>query len=367
MSTADYSEYLNSDKWKLVRRQAIERAGYHCQVCNSPDGLDAHHRTYERLGNELPEDITVLCDNCHTLFHESRSSASIASLVEALNDTYTRIDERMGRKDPNAVSGIATGFVDLDQLTAGLQDSELIVIAARPGVGKTGFALNIARHVVVEQKLPILFSSLDQTRIELCERLLSAQGRVDGHKLRTGHLSKDDIQRLHVAGEVLRNAQLYSNDSPYQHLPHIVATLGKLVRERGVRLAIIDSIDLIEPPSGNRNFRPEQIATIARRLKRLARELKLPLVVIANLTRMAEDRQDHRPRLADLGALEQYADVCLFLHRPGRFEELTKDNKVEVIVAKQRNGPVGDLTLFYRKEYQLFENYDPKFDDDFKT
>jgi replicative DNA helicase len=280
-------------------------------------------------------------------------------LLTALNEAYTRIDQRAGRTDPNAISGVASGFIDLDQLTAGFQNSELIILAARPSVGKTAMALNIVRHVIVEEQMPVLFVSLEQTRIELAERLLAAQARVDSHKLRKGHLSGDDIGKLHGAGDVLRNAQLYIDDSPSQGMLRIMANARRLKIRNGIRLVVIDYLQLIDPEN-RRDPRQEQVAQISRRLKHLARELEIPVMALAQVNRSSEDRTDHRPRLADLresGSIEQDADTCLMLHRPGRFDGSQEDNIIEVIVAKQRNGPTGEVTLAYLKQYMRFENY----------
>jgi replicative DNA helicase len=266
----------------------------------------------------------------------------------------------MGRKDPNALSGIATGFVDLDALTAGFQNNELIIIAARPSIGKTAFSLNIARHVAVEEQMPVLFVSLEQSRVEIAERLLAAQARVDSHKLRKGHLSGDDMGKLHVAGDVLRHANLFIDDSPSQGMLRIAANARRLkIRKPGIRLVVIDYLQLIEPEN-RRDPRQEQVAQISRRLKHLARELEIPVIALAQVNRSSEDRQDHRPRLADLresGSIEQDADTCLMLHRPGRFDGGQEDNIIEVIVAKQRNGPTGEVTLAWIKNYMRFENY----------
>jgi len=344
---------------RIVRDKALVRNLIHASTEILRDAYDQSQPAEELLGNAERKILDIA---------EKGVTGNTTTLLDALNAAYTRIDQRMGRKDPNAISGIATGFVDLDQLTAGFQNSELIIIAARPSVGKTAFALNIARHAVVEERLPVFFVSLEQTRIELAERLLCAQARVDSHKLRKGHLSGEDIGKLHAGGDVLRNARLFLDDSPSQGLLRIAASARRLKIREGIRLVVVDYLQLIEPEN-RRDPRQEQVAQISRRLKFLARELEVPVIALAQVNRASEDRQDHRPRLADLresGSIEQDADTCLMLHRPGRFEDLSKDNKLEIIVAKQRNGPTGDLTLFYRKEYMLFENYDPTFDNDFR-
>jgi replicative DNA helicase len=286
------------------------------------------------------------------------------TLTEALHDAFTRLDSRIG-KDTLSISGIPTGYVDLDNITAGLQNSELVIIAARPSVGKTAFALNIVRNVIIEDKLPVLFFSLEQSRIELAERLLCCQSRVDSHKIRKGHLSSDDIQKLMDAGDVLRKARLYIDDTPSRSMLQIAATSRRLMkkheRDGGLRLVVIDYLQLIEPEN-RRDPRQEQVAQISRRLKHLARELSIPVVALAQVNRASEDRQDHKPRLADLresGSIEQDADTCMMLHRPGKFDGTQDDNILEVIIAKQRNGPTGEVTLTYLKQFMRYENYQP--------
>jgi replicative DNA helicase len=345
--TAANAEYYA----KIVREKAITRSLIHASTEILRDAYDQAQPAEEMLGAAERKVLDIA---------DKGVTSNTYTLYSALNDAYTRIDQRAGRKDPNAISGVASGFVDLDQLTAGFQNSELIILAARPSVGKTAMALNIVRHVIVEERLPVLFVSLEQTRVEMAERLLAAQARVDSHKLRKGHLSGDDISKLHAAGDVLRPAQLFIDDSPSQGMLRIAANARRLrIREPKIRLVVIDYLQLIEPEN-RRDPRQEQVAQISRRLKHLARELEIPVMALAQVNRTSEDRQDHRPRLADLresGSIEQDADTCLMLHRPGRFDGDKEDNVVEVIVAKQRNGPTGDITLAWIKQYMRFENY----------
>jgi replicative DNA helicase len=279
------------------------------------------------------------------------------TLAQAIQDAYDRIDRRH-QDDPWSMSGLPTGYVDLDEKTAGLQNSELVIVAARPSVGKTAFALNLARHIVVENDLPALFVSLEQSRIELAERLLCCQARVDSHKLRTGHLSSEDMNKLIDAGGVLRSARLYIDDTPGQGLLRIAANARRLKLRENIRVIFIDYLQLIEPDN-RRDPRQEQVAAISRRLKHLARELKIPVVALAQVNRSSEDRQDHKPRLADLresGSIEQDADTVMMLHRPELYEPGQDEGTVQVLIAKQRNGPTGDLTLAYIKQFMRFEN-----------
>lgn len=280
------------------------------------------------------------------------------TLHQALNEAYDRIDNRH-QQDQTSISGLPTGFVDLDEKTAGLQNSELVIIAARPSHGKTAFALNIARHIAVEDGQPVFFVSLEQSRIELAERILCCHARVDSHKLRKGHLASDDMQKLIEAGGVLRDAKLFIDDTPNQGMLRIAANARRLKLRHGIKLVMIDYLQLIEPDN-RRDSRQEQVANISRRLKFLARELSIPVVALAQVNRSSEDRQDHTPRLADLresGSIEQDADTVMLLHRPEMYEPGQHEGIMEIHVAKQRNGPTGELTLTFLKQFMRFENF----------
>jgi replicative DNA helicase len=280
------------------------------------------------------------------------------TLVEALQDAYNRIDLR-SQGGSLAISGLPTGYPDLDEITAGLQNSEMVIVAARPSVGKTAFALNLVRNIAVDEGHPVFFVSLEQSRIELAERLLCCQARVDSHRLRRGNLSSDDMTKIVDAGGKLRNAKIFIDDSPGQGMLRISANARRLHLRQHIKLVVIDYLQLIEPDN-RRDPRQEQVAQISRRIKFLARELKIPVIALAQVNRASEDRQDHRPRLADLresGSIEQDADVVMLLHRPDRYEPGQNEGLVEVIIGKQRNGPTGDVNLNYIKQYMLFEPY----------
>jgi replicative DNA helicase len=279
-------------------------------------------------------------------------------LEEVLREAYDRIDKRH-TQDQWSISGLPTGFVDLDEKTAGLQNSELIVIAARPSVGKTAFALNLARHIAVEDNRPVFFVSLEQSRIELAERLLCGQARVDSHKLRRGNLSSDDMDKLIAAGGILKSAKLFIDDTPGQGMLRIAANARRLKLRHSIKVVFIDYLQLIEPDN-RRDSRQEQVAGISRRLKHLARELQIPVVALAQVNRSSEDRQEHKPRLADLresGAIEQDADTVMLLHRPEMYEPGQHEGTVEVMIAKQRNGPTGEITVTFLKQFMRFENF----------
>ncbi len=280
------------------------------------------------------------------------------TLAQALTEAYDRIDTRQ-QNDQTSISGLPTGFIDLDEKTAGLQNSELIIMAARPSHGKTALAMNVARHVAVEDNQPVFVVSLEQSRIELAERLLCCQARVDSHKLRKGHLSSEDMQKLIEAGGILRNALLFIDDTPGQGMLRIAANARRLKLREKIKLVVIDYLQLIEPDN-RRDSRQEQVAHISRRLKFLARELQIPVMALAQVNRSSEDRTDHKPRLADLresGSIEQDADTVMLLHRPEMYEPGQHEGILEIHIAKQRNGPTGEITLTFLKQFMRFENF----------
>jgi replicative DNA helicase len=280
------------------------------------------------------------------------------TLSESVNSAFDRIERVVSGQ---ASTGLMTGYTDLDEITAGLHESELVLVAARPSVGKTSFALNIVRNIAVDSEAPVFFVSLEQSRIELAERLLCCQARVDSHRLRKGMLSSEDMDRLIDAGSTLRNAKLFIDDSPAQGMLRIAANARRLKLRQNIKLVVIDYLQLIEPEN-RRDPRQEQVAQISRRLKFLAKELNIPVIALAQVNRASEDRQDHRPRLADLresGSLEQDSDTVLILHRPDRYEPGQHEGIIEVIVAKQRNGPTGEITLAYLKQFMRYEDYAP--------
>ncbi|MFL5328774.1 MAG: replicative DNA helicase [Gemmataceae bacterium] len=284
-------------------------------------------------------------------------------LKDAMQEAYDRIDARAAKDYTE--TGVQTGFADLDELTAGLHNNELVILAARPSVGKTALALNIVRNVILGdlrrrvEAVPVFFVSLEQSRVELAERMLVAQASVDSHKLRKGFLNSEEMQRLIDAGDKLRQAKLFIDDSPMQSMLRIAANARRLKKRHDIRMVVVDYLQLIDPENRKDN-RQEQVAQISRRLKFLARELEIPVLALAQVNRSSEDRTDHKPRLADLresGSIEQDADTVMMMHRPGKYEGGGDDNTTEVIIAKQRNGPTGDVTLAFRKEFMRYENH----------
>ncbi|HZU37757.1 MAG TPA: replicative DNA helicase [Gemmataceae bacterium] len=343
--TAANAEYYA----RIVRDKAIVRHLIHASTEILRDAYDQAMPADELLETAERKVLDIA---------EQGITSQTITLADALTEAYDRIDSRQ-QHDQSSISGLPTGFLDLDEKTAGLQNSELIILAARPSCGKTAFALGLARHVAVEEGQPVFIVSLEQSRIELTERLLCAQARVDSHKLRKGHLSSDDMQKLIAAGGILRNAKVFIDDTPGLGMLKIAANARRLKLRHGIRMVIIDYLQLIEPDN-RRDSRQEQVSHISRRLKFLARELKVPVVALAQVNRSSEDRQDHKPRLADLresGSIEQDADTVMILHRPEMYEPGQHDGIVEINIAKQRNGPTGEVTLTFIKQYMRFENF----------
>lgn len=334
---------------EIVRQKAIIRNLIH--ACN-----ELQRDAYDQV--MPPHELLDAAERRILEIAEQGVTSNTVTLQKAIHEAYDRIDARKA-KDYQELSGVPTGFIDLDNLCAGFQNSELIIIAARPSVGKTAFALNILRHIAVEENMPALFVSLEQARIELAERLLCCQARVDSHRLRKGQLSTEDMDKLIAGGGMLQQAKIYIDDTPGQNMLRIAANARRLKLREQIRVVIVDYLQLIDPDN-RKDSRQEQVAAISRRLKFLARELKIPVIALAQVNRSSEDRQDHRPRLSDLresGAIEQDADTVFMLHRPEYHEPGQHEGLVEVIVAKQRNGPTGEVSLMYVKQFMRFENF----------
>ena len=296
---------------------------------------------------------------------DSRGSSSLAVIRDILHEAMDRLDARMrGEQTTDAVD---SGFTDLDALTGGLHNSELIILAARPSMGKTAFAMNIAEHVAMQIRRPTLFVSLEMSAIELADRMLCSVARVDGHRLRNGTLGNNDKLRLVEKASEISQAPLYVDDSPSRTVSEIAAAARRIKRQQNdLGLIVIDYLQLIEPDNNN-DSRQEQVAKIARRLKGLAREAKVPVLCLAQLNRQAEDSRDHRPRLSHLresGAIEQDADVVMFVHREEYYlrgeEQKEHEGLAEIIISKQRNGPVGDVELRWEKKYTRFQSMAPE-------
>lgn len=287
---------------------------------------------------------------------QRRSAKGYIHIKEALVSAYGHLEFLYTSK--GNTTGITTGFRDLDQMTSGLQPSDLIIIAARPSVGKTAFTLNIARNAAILGQAKVAFFSLEMGAEQLALRLLAAEAAVDGHKLRTGQLQEQDWARLGSALGTLSESGIYIDDTPNCPLPEVRAKSRRMSMEHGLDMIIIDYLQLMSVPQrqGQQSNRQQEISEISRSLKALARELKVPVIALSQLSRSVEQRQDKRPMLSDLresGAIEQDADMVGFLYRDDYYDpESEKKNMVEVIIAKHRNGPIGSVDLYFMKEIQ---------------
>ena len=284
-----------------------------------------------------------------------RNTEEYSHVHDVLLDSIDRIEKIF--RDGGKITGIPTGFSDLDIKTAGLQPSDLILIAARPSMGKTAFALNIAQYAALRQGVATAIFSLEMSKEQLVNRLLCAEAMIDAQKLRTGALEQDDWMKIAQAVGPLSAAPLYIDDTPGISVAELRSKCRKLKLEKGLKLVMIDYLQLMTG-SGRIESRQQEISEISRSLKAIAREIDAPIIALSQLSRACESRADHRPMLSDLresGAIEQDADVVAFLYRDEYYNpETEKKNQAEVIIAKQRNGPTGTVDLLWLGEYTKF-------------
>ena len=295
------------------------------------------------------------------IFHlaEQRESLSKADMRSILLETWDKINSRQDQD--GTVSGLASGFIGLDELMSGYQPSELIILAARPSMGKTAFVCNSTLAIAGVSDAGVLLFSLEQSKTELAERLLCIHSKVDGHKVRQGNLEPMDHQALLEGSSELSNYPIFIDDQPGRTMTQIAAVSRRMKSQHGIGIVIIDYLQLIEAEDKNQP-REQQISSITRRLKFLAKDLDIPVIALAQLNRGVEQREDKRPRLADLresGAIEQDADVVMFLHRPEVYDPEDRPGEAFVIVAKNRSGPVGDAHLTWIKQQLRFADYSP--------
>ena len=348
---------------QIVRDKALLRSLIDAGTDILRDAYDASDEPRQLLARAEEKIFAIL---------ERRSSAEAKPIQAVLEDVMVRMDARM--KHVHTIGGVETGFTDLDSLCGGLHNSELIILAARPSMGKTAFAMNIAEHVSIATQQPVLFVSLEMACLELADRLLCSAAQVNGHRLRNGTISQEDRRRLVQKSSEISTSPLYIDDTPGRTLTEIAAVARRLKRKDGLSLVVIDYLQLIEPDNP-RDPRQEQVARIARRLKMMSRELDIPVLCLAQLNRQAEVSRDNRPRLNHLresGAIEQDADVVMFVHREEYYQTNDEDRErvkgaAEIIIAKQRNGPIGDVKLLWQHDYTRFVNLEHRPYDEFES
>lgn len=308
----------------------------------------------------------LLDDAEHRIFQVSqeRGTQGFTRIKELMWPTMERIEalQRGGK----TITGVPSGFTDLDEMTSGFQPSDLVIVAARPSMGKTALVLNMAQYAAIEHNIPVAVFSLEMSKESLVQRMLTSEARVDAQKLRKGLLRDDDFPRMARAAGILSSAPIWIDDTPGITLLEIRSKARRLKSDAGIGMVIVDYLQLIQGPS-NSESRQQEISQISRSLKALAKELAVPVVALSQLSRAPEQRAgDHRPQLSDLresGAIEQDADLVMFIYRQEVYEGPTDkdgnslEGRAEIIVGKQRNGPIGMANLFFHKAYTRFENY----------
>ncbi|MFD2117431.1 replicative DNA helicase [Paenibacillus yanchengensis] len=289
-----------------------------------------------------------------------RSTSGFISIRDVLMEVFEKVE--LLYSNQGRASGIPSGFVDLDRMTAGFQPSDLIIVAARPSVGKTAFALNVAQNVGVRARETVAIFSLEMSAAQLVQRIICAEANVDATRMRTGMLEGDDWEKLTMAIGALSEAEIYIDDTPGITVAEIRAKCRRLKKERGLGMVLIDYLQLIQGRGKSGENRQQEVSEISRTLKMIARELELPVIALSQLSRGVEQRQDKRPMMSDLresGSIEQDADIVAFLYRDDYYDkESEKKNIIEIIIAKQRNGPVGTVELAFLKNFNKFVNLD---------
>ena len=289
---------------------------------------------------------------------QRRNTDSFVPIRQVVMNAMDQIEK--ASKNKGSVTGIATGFIDLDYRTAGMQPSDLVLIAARPSMGKTAFVLNIAQHVAFKLEQTVAIFSLEMSKEQLVNRLFSLESKVDAQKLRTGNLSDNDWEKLIETAGVIGKSNLIIDDTPGITIGEMRSKCRKYKLEYDLKMIIIDYLQLMSGSGGRNDSRQQEISDISRSLKALARELGVPVLVLSQLSRAVEQRPDHRPMLSDLresGAIEQDADVVMFIYRDDYYNKDTEKKGIaEIIVAKQRNGPIGTIELVWLPEYTKFAN-----------
>jgi len=320
-----------------------------------------------RIGYEVPDDLNAAVDKAQQLIfsisqdlnYSSRNTAFV-QIKEVLTEVYDQTVSLSENK--TNITGVTTGFLDLDKLTSGLQNSDLIILAARPGMGKTSLALCISKNASGRDGTPVAIFSLEMSRQQIAQRLLCSESRIDLHRIRSGDIREHEWPKLGHAIEKLSESKIYIDDAPLLTVMDLRARARMLVSNFGVKLIIIDYLQLMQSGQNYKENRVLEITDISRNLKSLARELKIPIIAVSQLSREVEKRPDKRPVLADLresGAIEQDADLVMLIYRDEYYDRESKAaGTAEIIIAKHRNGPTGQIELRFSKEYTLFSNLD---------
>ena len=333
---------------KIVREKAVLRS----LISTSTKIISESYESASKVDDLLDKAERMIFE-----ITQKKMDTKVAPIKDVIKSSIETIDNLYQRKEH--ITGVATGYHNFDVKTAGLQKSDLIIVAGRPSMGKSALATCIAEHIGIVEKVPIAFFSLEMSKEQLAQRMLCSHARVDSHKVRTGFLSQSDWPKLVNAAGKLSESPIYIDDTPGISALELRAKARRLKAQYDIGLIIVDYLQLMQGSSGS-DSRQQEISDISRSLKALARELSVPLIAISQLSRAVEQRADHRPQLSDLresGAIEQDADVVILLLREEYYNP-TEENKgiAEVIIAKQRNGPVGTVKLAFIGEHTRFED-----------
>ena len=338
---------------KIVEEKALLRRLIHVATKIVEDGYTREDEVESLLGEAERKVMEVA---------NRKNASDFRHIKDVLVNTFDNIEQMQHRTGD--VTGIPTGFTALDKLTAGFQRNDLIIVAARPSVGKTAFALNVAQNVAVRADENVAIFSLEMGAEQLIMRMLCAEGNIDAQNLRTGSLTPEDWNKLMIAMGTLSDAGIFIDDTPGIRISEIRAKCRRLANEQGgLGMILIDYLQLIQGNGKSGESRQQEVSEISRSLKALARELKVPVIALSQLSRGVEQRQDKRPMMSDLresGSIEQDADIVAFLYREDYYDKSDEAEKgiIEIIVAKQRNGPTDTVKLMFKKEYNKFINMD---------
>lgn len=343
-TTANVEKYIKIVEEKSILRNLLKTANEIIQ-----------------LGYDETQDVDMIMDQAEKkIFNtiQSRNQKGYSSMKDILVDTFTELEQLYNQKQH--ITGVPTGFADLDYKTAGLHNSDLILVAARPAMGKSAFALNIASYAATRAKIPVMIFSLEMSKEQMANRILCSEAMVDSNKVRTGKIDDDEWTKLAEASGELSEAQIFIDDTPGISIMEIRAKCRKLKLEKNIGLVVIDYLQLVQGSGKRGSSREQEIAEISRSLKILAKEINVPVIALSQLSRAPEQRPDHRPMLSDLresGSIEQDADIVMFLYRDDYYnEDSEKKNIAEVILAKHRSGSTGTVELLWLGNYTKFAN-----------
>ena len=350
-TTANVQKYIKIVEEKSILRKLIRTANEIIELGYSPT-----------------EDVEDIMDGAEKRIFDimqSKNQKGYTPIKDVLVESFAKLEELYNRKQH--VTGVPTGFAELDYKTAGLHGSELILVAARPAMGKTAFALNIAANAALRGNAPVAIFSLEMSKDQLVNRILCSEAMVDSNKVRTGKLEDDDWVKLAEAIGPLSESEMYIDDTPGISVMEIRTKCRKLKMEKNIGLVVIDYLQLVQGSNKRGGSREQEISEISRSLKILAKEINVPVIALSQLSRAVEQRPDHRPMLSDLresGAIEQDADIVMFLYRDDYYNKESEEKDIaEVIIAKQRGGSTGTVKLLWMGNYTKFVNLERRFDD----